>query len=178
MNAERIERLAMDRALGELNEDATVLFETYLAEHPEAQPWAQDMASTCAQTREAVDKKTHGQSTEDFPARMHWRWLTQIQWERVGRWAALVAVAAGIGVTVGRWSARHEPPADVMLVRAEPAGDSEGWQQVVNRQSQGFWQSKALALLQTKPYETPGSRERQMNFWLRYKQSRKERSYE
>ena len=38
MERETIERLAMDRTLGELDTDTTALFDAYLAEHPEVQP--------------------------------------------------------------------------------------------------------------------------------------------
>ena len=58
MERETIERLAMDLALGELNEDATTLFEAYLAEHTEAKRWAEPMTQTCIRTREAIMQKT------------------------------------------------------------------------------------------------------------------------
>ena len=58
MQREIIERLAMDRTLGELTEDAAALFETYLGEHPEIQEWAGQMAQTCELTRETINKKT------------------------------------------------------------------------------------------------------------------------
>ena len=43
MEREAIERLAMDSAAGELNQDAEALLRTYLAEHPQANEWAEDM---------------------------------------------------------------------------------------------------------------------------------------
>jgi hypothetical protein len=179
MNAERIERLAIDRALGELNEDAAVLFAAYLAEHPEAQEWAKGMSDTCAQTRKAIDRRTQDKNMENPSARTGSHWSPRVHWVRVGRWAALVAVSVGIGVTLGRWSRSPAPPAGYAAAQAGTvASASDGWQQVLSSQGQGFWQSKALALLQATPYEIPGSRDPQASLWDKYKQFRKERSHE
>lgn len=178
MNAERIERLAMDRALGELNEDAAVLFDTYLAEHPEVQEWAKGMSETCVHTRKAIDSKTQSESMVNPPASVRCPWSKRIHWARLGRWAALVVVSVGIGVTVGRWSRPQIPTSGGTVVRAQSVDGPDNWQQMLISQGGGFWQSKALALLQTRPYESPGSRKQQTSLWGRYKQLRKERSYE
>jgi hypothetical protein len=178
MNAERIERLAIDRALGELTEDAAVLFDTYLAEHPQAQEWAGRMSEACAQTRRAIDRRTQGQGVENPSVRIRPDRPIRIRWLPLGRWAALVVVSVGIGVTVGRWSRPQVPAPDFSAVQAQPSGSTESWRRVLSNRRQGFWQSKALALLQTKPYPTAGPHDPQANLWEMYKQSRKERSYE
>jgi anti-sigma factor RsiW len=178
MNAERIERLAMDRSLGELNEDAAVLFDTYLAEHPEVQALAQSMSETCAQTRRAIDSKTREESAVHHVAGTRCPWSRWIHWARFGRWAAVVAVSVGIGVTIGQWSRPQVPAQDSQVVQAEPAGSPDDWQPVLSSQRQGFWQNKALALLQTRPYESSGSHEQQTSLWGRYKRLRKEPSHE
>lgn len=175
MNAERIERLAIDRALGELNEDATVLFDAYLAEHPQAQVWAQAMSDVCARTHRAIDKKTQYGSAGDRAPRVHSFRPTRIQWGRVGRWAAVVAVCLGLGVTAGRWSRPQAPPRADAVVRADSApSGSDGWRHVLSGQERGFWQSKALAALRSQPYEGADPRERQMGFWDRFRPSRQE----
>lgn len=178
MNAETIERLAMDRALGELNEDAAVLFDTYLAEHPEARVWAQGMSDTCAQTQRAIDSKTQDASKQAPHTRIHSHRSPRVHWARLGRWAALVAVSAGIGAAVGRWSQSQAPAPDHTVIRAASADGAQTHQQLLSGQDQGFWQSKALALLQTRPYETARSRDRQAGLWETYRQIRKERSHE
>lgn len=177
MDAERIERLAIDRALGELNEDAVVLLDTYLAEHPEAQPWARSMADTCARTREAIDKKTHntdaGNSVGGYrqPARIHWA--------RLGRWAALIAISLGIGAAVGRWSRPRFPVRDEKVAQAQsPVPAPEGWRQLLASPGQGFWQRKALAMMESKPHEPAHSPRTQTGLWDRYRQFRREPSYD
>jgi hypothetical protein len=178
MNVERIERLAIDRALGELNEDAIVLFDTYLAEHPEAREWAVRMSQACVQTRKAIDKRTQDQSVENPSVKIRRDRPTRIHWLGVGRWAALVAVFVGIGITVGRWSQPQVPAPGNRVVEAPASGDTRSWRQILSNQGQGFWESKALALLQTRPYKTAGPRGPQTSLWERFKQPRKERNYE
>ncbi len=176
MKPEIVERLAIDRALGELNEDAAALFDMYLAEHPEAQERARRMSDTCTQTRRAIDRRTQEADIRSPSSRIRPHW---VHWTRAGRVAALVAISLGIGVTVGRWSQSSAPALGHAVVRAEPvASASDGWQQVLSSQGQGFWQSKALALLQTTPYTAAGSYASQTNLWGKYKQIRKEWSYE
>ena len=58
MKRETIERLAIDVAAGELNEDAEALLDAYLAEHPQAKQWAEQMLTTYESTQEAIAEKT------------------------------------------------------------------------------------------------------------------------
>ena len=55
MEREIIERLAVDLAAGELNEDVEALFRSYLAEHSEADKWAQDMLQVYEKTETAIE---------------------------------------------------------------------------------------------------------------------------
>jgi hypothetical protein len=177
MKREMIERLAMDRALGELNDDVATLFETYLAEHAEARQWADPMTQTCTRTREAISRKTQpsAQFAQPEPAR-----LFRVDWSALARWAAVIAVAAGLGVAIGRRSApvptqRHE----TIVVRTAPReAGPEGWRRVLSETEQGFWQTKAIAMLQSQPREVPRSTESGPSLWDRYRQFRKERSHE
>jgi hypothetical protein len=169
----------MDRALGELNEDAAILFDTYLAEHLEAQPWAQDVSAACVQTRAAVDRKTQDTDMEGQPERMPSHRLVRIQWAQVGRRAALVAISIGIGAAVGRWS-RPEPVAtERVIAQAEPDEEtSSPWKRFVSNQRQGFWQGKAVAMLQSRPHLASNSPDAQASLWDKYKSTRKELSHE
>lgn len=176
MERETIERLAIDHALGELNADAAALFEAYLAEHAEARRWAEPMMKTCTQTREAIAKKTRPDDaiTWHEPARL------RINRAALARWAAVIAVSALLGVTIGRWSRPPETQKpDTVVVRATtPDASPEGWQRVLSEPQQGFWQSKALAMLQSQPHEIPRPTKSESSLWDRYRQSRKERSRE
>ncbi len=177
MNAERIERLAIDRRLGELNEDAAVLFDTYLAEHHEARSWARSMSDTCAKARQAIDSRTKDKDagTGLTMARPHWR--APIRWAHVGRWAAVVAVSVGIGVTAGRWM--QPPVSGPKIIQTEPAGTvSAGWAQTLGDSESSFWRGKALAMMKPQPYRTANVRDSQTSLWDRYRQFRKEPSYE
>jgi hypothetical protein len=177
MERETIERLAIDCALGELNEDAAMLFEAYLAEHAEAKQWADPMMQTCLRTREAIAQKTHAAKAvvQPEPVRLPWA-----NWSTLGRWAAVIAVSAFLGVTVGRWStpSQTRKPDTVVVRTAQPDAGPEGWRRVLSESGQGFWQTKAVAMLQSQPREIPGSTESGPSLWDRYRQFRKERSRE
>ncbi len=176
MQRETIERLAIDHALGELDADVTALFEAYLAEHADARHWAEPMMRTCTQTREAIEKKT--QPDEAITCREPIR--LRIDRTAIGRWAAVIAISALLGVTIGRWSRPPETqkPETVVVRAAAPDAGPDGWQRVLSEPEQGFWQTKALAMLQSQPREIPGPTASQSSLWDRYRLFRKERSRE
>jgi len=177
MERETIERLAMDLALGELSEDAVTLFETYLAEHIEARQWAEPIMQTCIRTRQSIMQKTQAAArlTQYEPVR-----LFPADWSALARWAAVVAIAAFLGVAIGRRSVPSptQRPETVVVRTAPRQAGPEGWQRILSDSEQGFWQSKAIAMLQSQPREIPGSFESQPSLWDRYRQFRKERSRE
>lgn len=177
MKREMIERLAMDRALGELNDDVATLFETYLAEHAEARLWAEPMTQTCIQMRDAIARQTQpsAQFAEPEPAR-----LFRADWSALARWAAVIAVAAVLGAAIGRRSAPSPTPEpETVIVRTAPReAGLEGWRRVLSETEQGFWQTKAIAMLQSQPREVQRSTESRPSLWDRYRQFRKERSHE
>ena len=177
MERETIERLAMDRMLGELNEDAATLFEAYLAEHAEARQWAEPMMQVCTRTRDAIAQKTQPADTVARPASVRLPWIDR---RTLARWAAVIAITAGLGVAIGRRSTpsptqKHE----TVIVRAAPReAGPEGWRRVLSESEQGFWQTKAVAMRQSQPREIPPSTEPGLGLWDRYRQFRKERSHE
>ena len=67
MEREAIEKLAMDSAAGQLNEDAETLLKEYLAEHPEAKKWFQDMQEIYANIQVAFNEKTAPVKKDDEP---------------------------------------------------------------------------------------------------------------
>ncbi len=173
MEREIIERLAIDNALGELNEDAAVLFETYLAEHAEVRAWAESMAQTCLRAREAISSKTpsvEGSGPSPHAPRAQ---LALVYGRVLSRWAAVIAVALAIGVGLGRRSAPKPPAKPPTVVRAEQDASPKGWDRVLSESGDGFWQGKAVAMLQSKSYEVPHPRRVQAALWGRYRQSRK-----
>jgi hypothetical protein len=178
MERETIERLAMDRALGELDADTTALFDAYMAEHPEMQPWAEGMSRTCARTREAVVKKTQPTDAQDRPDEARVYQLRVIPWRTWGRWAAVILISLGIGAGVGRQSRSDVSVTRPTVVQVQSAPAQAGWQRMAGASGNGFWETKAVAMLQPKVYELPRPRAEHAGLWDRYRQSRKERSYE
>jgi anti-sigma factor RsiW len=178
MERQIIERLAIDHALGELDADTAALFEAYLAEHAEARPWAQAMAQTCTQTREAIRQKT--QPTDEHPRldRTGTPWPRTIPWQTYGRWAAVILVSLAIGAAVGqRFRAPVSTPKTVVL-RAQSTAEPQGWRQILSKPERGFWETKAVAMLQPKTNEIPSTHPGRRGLWDRYRQQRKGRSYE
>ncbi|MHC4169718.1 MAG: hypothetical protein ACYSWQ_22455, partial [Planctomycetota bacterium] len=58
MERDAIERLAIDSASGELNDDAETLLREYLAGHAEANRWAEEVQWLCEKTEAAIHAKT------------------------------------------------------------------------------------------------------------------------
>ncbi len=177
MEREMIERLAIDHAFGELNADAAALFEAYLAEHTDAKQWAEPMIETCDRTRGAIERKTRPDES------VAWRETMRLRINRpaIVRWAAVIALSALVGITIGRWSRPQEiqSPETVVVRTAATEAGPDGWQRVLNEPHQGFWQSKALAMLQSQPQEIPTRpTPSTSSLWDRYRQFRKERSRE
>lgn len=178
MERDVVERLAIDRALGELDSDTEALFEAYLTEHAEARHWAQAMAQTCTTTREALRHKTRPVEDHRHGIRVRAFRPGAAVWRTWGRWAAVILVSLGLGMTAGRWSISQPTPSRTIVVQAEPTSAMEDWTQALSKSGQGFWEAKAVAMLQMKPERIPKTRATHRSLWDRYRQSRKERSYE
>ncbi len=171
MEHQTIERLAMDAALGELNEDATALLNAYLAEHPDEQQWAQRMTAFCRRTKQALYKKSEQQASPVFTTAALRRQRAPIPWATAIRWAAVIVVSVVIGAGVGR-SLRPAPtpPGRIVATETMERATPAGWQKFVGGSTGGFWQAKATSMLQSRPQRTPHP---QPNFWqnLRQRQS-------
>ena len=178
MEREIIERLAIDNALGELGADAAALFEDYLAEHPETHTWAESMAQTCRRTHAAIESKTQSPAGQGPPITMPTRRFIGPGARILGRWAAVIFILLSVGVGLGRRSIPQAPTTQTTIVEADQPAPAKGWDRVLAGPKDGFWQTKALAVLQGKSYEVPRPGRPQTGLWDRYRQSRKERSYE
>jgi len=172
MERERIERLAMDEALGELTEDAAALFHAWLAEHPQAKEWVGGIQSTCDKVRTAVEQKTAGEIRPERVVRVV-PLVRRVQWLSLTRWAAVVTLALVFGLQVGR-QARPLPPAHEPAAPA-PAVHAQGlqWVRPAPGSAPSFWQAQAVALLHAKP-QADGVWDARENLWERYRQRVKE----
>ena len=142
MEREAIEKLAMDSAAGQLNEDTETLLKEYLAEHPEANEWFQDMQEIYANTQFAFNEKTFPvkQPTENKPT-------LKFNWFPVFRWAAVIAIAVTIGITAGRWSKSEIPQQKLQQVAT--SSDTMTKSQGIRLEDigDGFWREKVMAMM-------------------------------
>ncbi|MHC4517477.1 MAG: anti-sigma factor [Planctomycetota bacterium] len=171
MERETIERLAMDRALGELAADTTALFDAYLAEHPEVLPWAESMSQTCARTRAAVAEKTRAVPAKEAPREARVHRLRAVPWRTLARWAAVILISLGIGAGLGRQSRPDVSTPHPVVVQAPPVPARADWEQIMGTSEDSFWQAKALAMVQPKVSELPRPRVARRGFWDRYRQT-------
>ncbi|MHC4640719.1 MAG: hypothetical protein ACYS32_03675 [Planctomycetota bacterium] len=174
MKREIIERLAVDSAAGELNEDVEVLFRAYLAEHPEANPDSEEMARIYEDTAAAIEAKTR----EADAGAVKTNRLPYLNWLSFGRWAAALIVGAFIGFTGGRLAIDDEASRIVVIKPDRPAAQVKTISDLKEQYAGTFWGDKVLALME----QTHGKRYKAdlhgTGFWDKYRRYRKEKSYE
>ena len=149
MEREAIEKLAMDSAAGQLNEDAEVLLKEYLAEHPEANKWFMDMQEIYTNTQFAFDEKTASvkQPTENKPSH-------KFNWFPVFRLAAVIAIALIIGAAAGRWSKPQIPQQKQQQVIASSDMNTKSQGIRLEDIGDGFWREKFMAMLNSSTAKT------------------------
>jgi hypothetical protein len=173
MERETIERLAMDAAVGELNEDARTLLNAYLVEHPDMRDWAQQMDAACRQVHKAFCTGTR--RNDDVPiVSIHPR--PSIRWAVAGRWAAVVMIAVLAGMQIGRRpeSVPNERLTGVTTGTAR-SESSRSWQDILREPGNGFWESKAAAVRQAVPRRTSAP---QPSLWEAFGQLQKGHNHE
>ena len=170
MDREQIERLAIDSAAGQLNEDAEALLKEYLAEHSQANKWFLDIKEVYGKTQAAFDKKTAStkQPTEYKP-------FQKISWLPVARRAAVLIFAVLLGATAGRWSKSLTPETNPQRITI-----SQG--PTVERPSfnigESFWRKKAIAMITSPSSKIQKDYVTGPKLWEKYRQFIKERNYE
>ncbi len=148
MKREIIERLAVDSAAGELNEDIMALFDAYLAEHPQAGRWAEDMAGIYRETEAAIDAKTGSANAGgDVPAIKVKPVLRAKLWA-ISRAAAGLIVAAVIGFAGGRWTINGETDRIAFIKPDRPAEQVKTISDLKEQYAGTFWGKKVLALVE------------------------------
>lgn len=178
MEREIIERLAIDSASGELNEDAEVLLEAYFAEHPEANRWSEDMLRIYEKTEATINAKTSGAEAGIGRAAAGTNLLSQVSWLAVGRWAAVLFLAAFIGVGLGRWSKSEPITGKSGSVTVSPSLMVKRPGYAVEDTLGSFWRAKAIASLKPRPYRGHKAYMQFGGLWERYRQYIKEKNYE
>ncbi len=175
MKRETIERLAIDSAAGELNEDILALFNAYLAEHPQAGQWAEDIAGVYKETEAAIDAKTgSADAGGDVPA-IKRKPLVRANWWAIGRTAAGLIVAALIGFAGGRWTINGEAGRSTFVKPERPAVQVRTISDLKEQYAGTFWGDKVLALVEHTSSERYQAGFRDTSFRQIYRQYIKEK---
>jgi predicted anti-sigma-YlaC factor YlaD len=179
MEREQIERLAMDSAAGQLNEDAQMLFEEYLTEHPEANNWAEDMLVIYRKTETAIAKKIKRAVMPDTNMiNAGAKPYSMSHWLSIARWAAVVVFAALIGVSIGRWTKSSVLSERPVQVSVYPDMTVKRTGPDIGNTGESFWREKALAMFQAKPSTAHTGSITGPTLWEKYRQLIKDRHYE
>lgn len=177
MERETIERLAMDSAVGELDEDMQALFRAYLDEHPEANKWAEDMLQIYRMTEVTIQTKTQTVPAEiTAPIKVGHLW--RLNWLQITRWAAVVVFAACIGLLVGRLTKSPELLQRSEEIVASSTGTAEQPDSDSRDIDDGFWKDKALAMLSARPQRMRDGFISSDGLWNKYREYIKEKNHE
>ena len=173
MNRDIIERLAMDRAAGQLSEDACALFEAYLGEHPEQELWARQMHDTYAATERTFRDKASPPQSRAFRARPDTPIRSTARPPAMLRWAAVIAVAFLFGAGAGRLS--RQPQLKTEFVSGSERSPYRTG--LISEPSDGFWGKKVVAITQgtSRKLRSQGPR---AGLWQRRAQFNKESNHE
>lgn len=178
MKREIIERLAIDSAAGELNEDAQSLFDAYLAEHPQVGQWAEDIAGVYKETEAAIDAKTSDADEGGVMPAIKMNRLVRPNWRSFGRWAAALIVGALIGFTGGRWQINDKTSRIAFTKPDRPAAQVKTISDLKEEYAGTFWGDKVLALVESRPGQRYKGDLKSVGFWQKYKEYTKEKRYE
>ncbi len=145
MEREIIERLAMDSASGELNEDVETLLQEYLSEHNDVNKWFLEMRDIYNKTQAAFDAKTAfiKQHKTDNPS-------LKFNWFPVMRWAAVIIIAVCIGAAAGRLSKQKAPLQKHNVVATDTSFAKKTTFNPGNI-SNDFWRNKITAMVNPSP---------------------------
>ena len=176
MNRDVIERLAIDSAAGELNEDAEALFQSYLAEHQQAKQWADDIGRIYNITETAIKTKTAHEG--DGAVAVDIEPVSPMGWTRVARWAAVLVLGVVIGFTAARWEV---PDNTRKMAFQEPNSNTKPVETVTDLKEKyigTFWGDKMLALLEHQSGQQRQTSHPGIRSWGTYRQYMKEKNHE
>ncbi|MBN1973059.1 MAG: hypothetical protein JW787_05435 [Sedimentisphaerales bacterium] len=173
MDREKIERLAMDSAAGELNEDVKALLQEYLAEHSQAKKWFLEMQETYSNTQAAFDVKTaYIKKTSENKPSLKFDWLPFL------RIAAIVVISVCTGIAAGRWSKQNVPQQESELIVKTPAVSAKRDSFSLDNLGEGFWRNKITAMLNPSPTRVHIEKSSGRSLLEQYQQYLKERNHE
>ena len=146
MEREIIERLAIDSAAGELNEDIDILLQDYLAEHKDANKLFQEIRNIYNKTQAAFDIKT---ASFKQPSAIK----PSLKFNRLSllRTAAIIIISACIGIIAGRWSMQDMPQQESKYAAVNSDASAKRTGINLNNLGEGFWQEKIAAMVNPSP---------------------------
>lgn len=125
MNAENLDALLIDRALGELKEDVNALLDDYLASNPAAAARAADLLATTRLTRAAVG----GPDPQALAPARRPAWICEVRREHFFgeplRLAAVLAIGLGAGWLLQSSQSARFASVEPRSVAASPMGVTE-----------------------------------------------------
>jgi len=178
MKRERIERLATDAAAGELNEDAEALFNAYLAEHPQAKKWADQILSVYKKTQAAISEKTSRADITAETAFIGSKAIGWVKWPSVGRSAAILAFGILIGFTAAHRGTTGKTREIAPMTPIRGPSPVKTISDLKEKYAGTFWGDKMLVLLEHRPAQQYKADIHDVSLWDRYRQYIKEKSYE
>jgi predicted DNA binding CopG/RHH family protein len=178
MERENIERLTIDAAAGELNQDAETLFGAYLAEHPEASRWARNMLQTYEKTQAAIHTKTANADVSSGRPVIKKKGLPYLRWQSLIRWAAVLLVGIVIGHVAPRRPAADRTGPTVLGEPHQRQAHVKTVQDLKQKYAGTFWGDKILALMEHRPRQFYRGTTSDTSLWDRYRQYVKEKHHE
>jgi len=183
---EIIERIAIDREAGELNQDVQALFDTYLTQNKQASRWAADMLQVYEKTEAAISAKTRAVCTGSVAPVAKTSFVLPLRHQRIGHWparrvagwAAVLIFAAFIGAVIGRWSKPPVLPERAASVAIRPTLTVDWPSYQLQNTGGSFWLTKAMAMLRAKPDMINKDYAKGPTLWEKYRQFIKEKRYE
>ncbi len=178
MERDAIERLAIDSASGELNDDAETLLREYLAGHAGANRWAEEMQWLCEKTEAAIHAKTKNAGAGLERTAVGIEPALRVRWRPLARWAAAVVFAALIGFTAGRQEQSGTSYGPALPQFASVPRQVKTVSDLREQYAGTFWGDKMLAVLEHRPGQRLKANQGDGRFWDRYGQYRKEKRHE
>lgn len=172
MEREIIERLAIDSAAGELNEDIETLLRDYLSEHNDANERFLKMRDIYKKTQIAFDVKTDlikGQAVKKIQRKFDWL--------PVLRWAAVIIISVCIGGIAGRLSNQNVPSQKPNITATETkSAKKTGFD--LNNIGNDFWRNKITAMVNHSPAKIHIEKSSGTSLLETYKKYIKEKNHE
>ncbi len=178
MERENIERLAIDAAAGELNQDAEALFGAYLAEHREANRWAENMLQTYEKTQAAIHTKTANADVSSRRPVIKKKRLPYLRWQSLIRCAAVLLVGVVIGHAAGRRPTADRTGPTVLGEPYQAQAQVKTVQDLKQKYAGTFWGDKILASVEHKPRQFYRGTTSDTSLWDKYRQYVKEKRHE